>query len=237
MNEDDWEMNVQRVARQLEYPPTPDLANRVQRHITVKPVRLELRRVAAVFLVALLLAVSLLAVPPIRALVWSFFRIGVVEVVPVSATFVPTLEADFFGLETTLDEAQRKFGAVLPLPSVEIYGQPNAVYFPNADLTAVTLVYLHDDSRVNFAYSVIRGGYIQKFYPVMAEPLEVSVGDYYGVWLQDPHVLQAGEPEDPMFMRRFVSDHVLLWTDGTLTYRLETNADLEATMQIAERVE
>jgi hypothetical protein len=77
-----------------------------------------------------------------------------------------------------------------------------------------------------FFNKVISGG-------TVVEP--VRVAGSRGYWLSgDPHVFfwegPDGFVDDP---RRWVGD-VLLWSDGSITYRLETSLGREAAIRIAE---
>lgn len=90
-----WEERVRSTGTALPYPPTPDVAGAVARRLAVEPERRQSRRqrwalVAGV--VALVLA-GLLAVPPVRAAVLEFFRIGNVRIFPYEPTFLSTVPA------------------------------------------------------------------------------------------------------------------------------------------------
>jgi hypothetical protein len=87
MNEsmtNDSEMRVQNVAKAFPYPPTPDIAARLNRRRRASTRRYA--QVAAILVIALVGIASLMTVPEIRAQVLAFFRIGAVEVIVTTAT-------------------------------------------------------------------------------------------------------------------------------------------------------
>ena len=90
-----WEERVQSVARTFVYPPTPDLAGTVQRHLTEQRATVGssrwLRPAWAIGLAVVILLVGLLAVPPVRAALRQWLQIGAVRIWLVEPT--PTAPA------------------------------------------------------------------------------------------------------------------------------------------------
>ena len=69
--------------------------------------------------------------------------------------------------------------------------------------------------------------------PVVIE--ETQVNGQRAIWAVGPY---------PLFLRngdiqftRLIEGHVLIWSDGDVTYRLETDMDLEEALKIAESLE
>ena len=64
---------------------------------------------------------------------------------------------------------------------------------------------------------------------------ETTVNGQRAVWAVGPYPV-AFSNGDRDFVR-LIDGHVLIWTDGTITYRLETALELEAAIRIAESLE
>lgn len=98
---DRWAERLTLTARALPYPPTPNVAAVVSQRLAAKPVRPESRRWQFVLLALALLALGLLAMPPVRAAVVQFIQIGVVRIFVGPATPTPTPTAIPTGLPVT----------------------------------------------------------------------------------------------------------------------------------------
>lgn len=90
----DWtneqlEAQLQAASQALLYPPTPDIARAVSRRLVVRPKRRPATRLAWVLVIALVLLVSLLAVPTVRAQILEFLQIGVIRIFLVEPTPTP----------------------------------------------------------------------------------------------------------------------------------------------------
>ncbi|HEX2989272.1 MAG TPA: hypothetical protein VHO49_01280, partial [Anaerolineales bacterium] len=128
MNEMDFETQVQTIARGMEYPPTPDIAGAVSTRLmaSTQP-RLANRARTRSLVFGLIVLVSLMLIPPVRAAVIEFIEIGIVRIfradpapvpeeipstmLPLTAAPSPTLPAlipflEELAGETTLAEAQ-----------------------------------------------------------------------------------------------------------------------------------
>jgi hypothetical protein len=62
-----------------------------------------------------------------------------------------------------------------------------------------------------------------------------SVNGQQAVWTSGPYPLIM-KNEDMLFTR-LIEGHVLIWTQGDLTYRLETDGSLEEAVRIAESLQ
>jgi hypothetical protein len=146
-----------------------------------------------------------------------------------------------------LDDIEARTGIAPVLPSARAIGPPDAVYVdrsranqvafvwaPSASLPetsdpGVGLILMRFDGRVD-------EGYHQKLIGlgVTAEP--VMVHDRSGFWISgDPHFFFYVRPDGSTIHedRRWVGD-VLAWSDGALTYRIESALGREATIALAE---
>ncbi len=56
------------------------------------------------------------------------------------------------------------------------------------------------------------------------------------LWVQGPHMLRFRFPggDDPFELARLVDGQVLIWTQGMITYRLETTLPLGDAVKVAE---
>jgi hypothetical protein len=67
------------------------------------------------------------------------------------------------------------------------------------------------------------------------EVAEARVKGRRAIWTTGPYVLEVGDAQGVgLDMRRLVRGHALIWTEGALTYRLETDQDLDEAIRIAE---
>jgi hypothetical protein len=233
----DWEARVQKLAKSMPYPPTPDIAagrRRSQR-------RRGQRRLAQAVATLLVVAAALLAVPQIRAGVAALLRIGVVEVMVTTATpharfsagDLPESVLDFPGA-TTLDDARANAGYPIPLPPA--LGAPDRVYLIDAGSKITVLAWLAADGSVDESLHLLPPGtYALKMYEGDLENVQVNGRD--AVWLSNPHyyMLQIARSR---FAMRQVSTHALVWEarNGSMTYRLETRRPLDEAVRIAESV-
>ena len=218
------------------------------------------QRLTGVAIVIVLLLLILFTVPPIRAAVLEVIRLGAVRIFltePTPTTIPPTatpvaattqtatappptrpspLPASLLNLagETTLAEAQAQVDFPLRLPTEPTdLGPPDKVYLQDLNGPVVILVWLDPDRpggvRLSLHYlspNTLAG----KSVPQTLQ--ETTVHDQPALWVTGPHLLQIeGQSYD---LIRLVAGNVLIWTEGEITYRLETDVSLEEAVQIAE---
>lgn len=239
---DPWEAHVQATAQQFRYPPTPPIAGRTRAQMVRRPVRRGVWALAAVVLIAL----SLLAVPPVQAALRAWLRIGVIEFVspapttntPATAVAPPSALLDLAG-ETTLDAARAQVPFPLPLPTYPTdLGVPDRVYVQDLNGPAVILVWLEppDPAKVRLSlHALSSDAFAQK---IVGERLvdEVRVNGENAAWVRGEHVLQLRDNngDSTYGTRRLVSGNVLIWETNEVTYRLETDQPLREAVRIAE---
>lgn len=213
---------------------------------------------------ALILVSSLMLIPPARAAILEFIQIGVVRIfraeptpvitveppitatspssseIPVTATAAPTLPAlipllERLAGEMTLEQAQARVGYPVLLPAYPAdLGEPDRVFVQDADGPVTFLVWLDPENpaevRMSLHFLPPDSWAIKKVEPAMIE--ETSVNGNYAIWAVGPYPLryENGELE---FMR-MIDGHVLIWQDGEITYRLETNLPMQEAIRIAE---
>jgi hypothetical protein len=228
-----------------------------------RPSSFVLRRFAYAALVLVLAAAALLAVPAVRAGVVEFLQIGVVRILlgprptetprpaPTAsstraATAVPptplvlTSVLDLAG-ETTLAEARAGVDFAIPLPTYPPdLGEPDRVFVQDLDGAAVVLVWLQPDdpARPRLVLNVLTSPILADkfFFDVLKQrPPHVAFTTVNGgeaVWTTGPYVLETRGGDWQEY--RLIEGHVLIWSDGALTYRLETDATLEEAVRMAE---
>lgn len=238
------ERPLRRLAQDFPYPPTPRItAPRLgaARRSRARS-RRALGRLAGAVAVALVMV--LVAVPPVRAAVGEFLRVGAVRIfqgepgavpppVPAGALTVLNLPG-----ELSLAAARRAVDFELRLPAE--LGLPDRVFvFDLADSggePAVAMVWLEPE-LINVPraalYVLPSGLLVNKLTPQSVEKL--TVNDRPAVWTEGAHYLEL--PLEAGSLRLFVSDGVLIWSEGPLTYRLETAAGREAALRIAESLQ
>lgn len=268
-----WEERVRSAANSFPYPITPDIAGDVGRRLTVGSSRRTRgwERLARVTAVVLLLLAGLLAVPPVRAAVLNFLRIGSVEVrrfPPAPAartafteptasigasstespaathtaqataavpTATPLRSALDVGGETTLAEARRLLPFAIRLPSYPAdLGMPNRVFLLPTGFSSVALVWTdrNDPDEVRYAlYEMTEPIYAEK----MAQDVrQTKVNGRKAAWATGPTLLRIFGPDEESI--RWVDENVLIWTEGEITYRLETDGTLQEAIRIAESI-
>jgi len=262
MDQADLETRLRKLAQEMPYPPTPDIAPllRPTRGTAVRS-RFPLRLAAGAALTVLLLCAALFAVPGVRAEIVRFIQIGVVRIfiaapdetplptqshAPATATLNPIqggaptpvhrpLSLNPAG-ESGLQEAELKAGFPLRLPAFPPdLGLPDKVYFQE-DGPTVILAWLDPQQSERVLLSLYQIGpgsiLVKKMQPEMQE---IQVNGQFAAWTDGPYLLEivgGGYRET-----RLVEGHTLIWTDGDITYRLETDLPLEEAVRIAESLE
>jgi hypothetical protein len=249
-----WEAHLTESARHFPYPPTPDLALAVRECLAPTPRVPTARRRqlgwAALLLLALL--IGLMAVPGVRAAVLRALRLGAVEIIleptatatqaaqtptpgpPTPTTLVSVL--DLAG-ETTLEQAQAQVGFPIRLPAYPPdLGAPDGVYVQDLGGPVVVLVWLDPTrpDRVRLSLQQLgRGALVWKLEPEALQ--ETHVNGQRAIWTDGPYMLETRRGD--LESRRIVEGHVLVWTDGEMTYRLETDLSLDEAVKIAESLQ
>jgi hypothetical protein len=213
-------------------------------HPTTRP-RFISRRLAWSLTIILILLSSLFAIPPVRAAIVEFIQIGIVRIFPQNIestsesvptvtpapSMIPLLEA-IIG-ETTLEEAQEKVDYQILVPSD--FGEPDYVYVYDAAGDMTILVWMHPEQpqSVKLSLHFIPAGSwaITKMGPTIIEL--TTVNGEQAIWAAGPYPLRVYNMNEMEFTR-LIEGQVLIWTEGNITYRLETNLSMEEAVEIAE---
>lgn len=262
MNEQDFENRLHSIAAGMEYPHTPEITGFVAARIRPKAKPRYTSKALVWSLVSVLIFLSsLMLIPPARAAIIEFIRIGIVRIFPrpteipltstpqsqAPVTAIPGLNAlpmleDLrrFAGERTLSEARELVPSSVPLrlptyPSE--LGVPNRVFVQEADGVIVILVWLDPAQPERMLMSLHRipetSWMIQKFEP---EVIEVtSVNGQLAVWTVGPYPIMLSNGESDYV--RMIDGNVLIWEENGITYRLETSLPLEEAVRIAESLQ
>jgi hypothetical protein len=244
-------------ARDDLFPATPDIAAAVAAHIgRARPQRrFDWRLVAIVALVVLAALASTLAIPRSRSAIADFFGIegirierGSDDVPNVPGTPVSIGSSLLLGERTTLDDAIGAAPFDPMLPEISATGPPDEVWLnrrggatvvglvwtasgelPEIGDTGVGMLLLEIETDTNdeiFIKKMTGGG----------EMTTTLVQGRVGIWIENG-VLAVAPVEglmldlfDPALRR---SGNVLIWSDGEITYRLETALPMTDAVRIA----
>ena len=225
------------------------------------------RRLAWSLTLVLILFSSLMLIPPARAAIIEFIQIGIVRIFPrgvqptiqptietiqtltpesiapmtatpslPSATLIPSLKR--IAGKTTLANAQQKVDYPIRLPAYPPdLRQPDYVFIQDAEGAMTILVWLDPDQpdQVLMSLHFIPPGSwaINKFEPTIIQ--ETQVNGQRAIWAMGPYPLRLSNGD--LDFTRLIDGNVLIWSEGVITYRLETNQSLEEAIKIAESLE
>lgn len=252
-----FEAHVRALARTLPYPATPEIARKPH---APAPTRARLSPRFGWAIIVLVIVISLLAVPQVRAAIIEFFQIGGVRIylapTPTvtrlpsggqpqptitprasaapptpTPTYLPSL-LDLAG-ETTFDNAVAEADFTLRLPPA--YGAPDRVFLQNFNSHGqlIILVWLDaaDPNRIRLSlHAMMCGMCIEKNEPKLIET--TTVNGQVALWVEGPYLVRLTNSD--MDFRRLIEGHVLIWEVAGVTYRLETDLPLTEAVTIAE---
>jgi hypothetical protein len=256
--EGDFENRLASFARTLSYPSSPDVRMGVARRLAQRP--RGGRRRLALAIALIFVVVVLFAVPPVRAAILNWIQIGADRIFLVAPTQTPTPTIppgqtitprptslpsptpltsilDLAG-ETTLSQAQAQaFPPLLPAFPPDL-GKPDHVYLQDFGGPVVILVWMDKTQPVSVRLAIsetnISGDLFQK---IVAPTVEnTTVNGQPAIWVNAPYMLISGNGSYEM-NRLITTGHTLIWSDGQMTFRLETGEDLATAIKIAESLQ
>jgi hypothetical protein len=258
-----FEKQLSSIAKGLDYPRAPNIAGSVIKRLrpSTRP-RFVSRRFAWTLTIILILFSSLMLIPPARAAIIEFIQIGIVRIfraeptpvtppqqefpstmVPVTATPAPTSQPlipilERLAGEQTLEEAQQTVGYPILLPSYPPdLGQPDRVFVQDAEGDMTILIWIDPErpGQVLMSLHMIPPGSwaVDKMNPALVQ--ETTVNGQRAAWAVGPYPVRFSNGN--LDFVSLVEGHVLIWTDGEITYRLETGLDLEEAIKVAESLE
>jgi hypothetical protein len=230
---------IQGLAAGFRYPPTPDIAARLQQR-RARPARRP--RLAWAVAIVLVIAAGLLTVPAVRAAVVEIVKFGAVRIFlggPTPTPLPPTGHLSLSELpgETTLEAARASAEIPIRLPSYPSdLGPPDRVYLLNGFGGIVILVW-EDPNYPDLArlalFEIPPGPIVNKLFPERIE--SASVAGRPAIWTTGDHFVELiMESRQELVL---VRGNVLIWSLEGVTYRLETTLSLEEALRIAESLE
>jgi hypothetical protein len=261
---ENWENRILSAARELPYPPTPDIAGSLAERRSSRSFAYRRYAWAAAVAVILLLATMLL-VPPVRAAILDFLQIGAVRIFLVEPTATPTPTpapptftpgqaggnqlptatrtptpiylASLLDLQggTTLEAALNRLRFTPSLPAYPPdLGDPDHVFLQDQEGQVLYLVWVdkqHPDQIRLSLHAISPGSWaVTKMGPVIIDQTQVNGRE--ALWAEGPYPLRLTNGE--IDFRRLVDGHVLIWEQGELTYRLESDLDMDEAIKVAE---
>jgi hypothetical protein len=192
---------------------------------------------------ALLLLSLLMIAPTARAALQDVVRLGAVRIFthqPTTSTApAPTPLSSVLDLagETSLEQARHDLPFPITLPSYPAdLGAPKHVYVQNLLAPAVVLVWMDKQrpSQVNLTLQELGSdAIVWKTPPQVIQ--QTAVHGHLALWVSGRYNLQYRVGDHVEYqMRSLVDGHTLIWTEGAITYRLETRLPLPEAIQVAE---
>jgi hypothetical protein len=150
-----------------------------------------------------------------------------------------------FGEPVTLDEARARAGFPILLPTDGHLGPPDAVWIDRIGRVSLVWRARPDlpatlESGLGLVISQFSGhinpGYFEKLLDAGATIQPVTVRGKPGYWISGrPHEFVYVDPSnEPTFDDRRLVGDTLAWSDGDVTYRVESELGLDEAMRIAE---
>lgn len=141
--------------------------------------------------------------------------------------------------ETTLSEAQAQADFSIRLPAYPPdLGVPDHVFLQDMHGQVLVLVWLDpaDASKVRLSlHQYIGRDNITGFKYMPSVIQETSVNGQSAVWAEGPYLLELRNGDYQLV--RLIEGHVLIWAEGDITYRLETDLPLVEALRIAESLQ
>ena len=213
---------LRELGRQVEFPPTPDLASLVRPRLE-RPRRWS--RPIAIALAVLVVAVgAVLAVPPARTAILDWLGLRGVSIVRVDELPpTPPIGTLDLGRRVTLEEA--------PPWTLVPDEEPDSVW---VDDGAVNLLWGTPDD-VRLLLTEFRGApFIEKLIEGGTEVEHVTVNGRPGVWLEEPHVVMFRDPRGRLRDNAArLAGKTLLWMHGDVTLRLDGDMSKAEALRVA----
>jgi hypothetical protein len=230
----DLEAELRTLGRYLDVPPAPDVTLAVRTRLREPaPRRTPVLRYAVVVL--LLLLSALFAVPPVRAAVLEFFRIGGVEVHQGSGPALPPTPALADRIVPDLAEAERLSGIRARPPA--LLGPPDEIRVMEGRV--VSLGYRPTADRPAIRFDVFHGTFEPVFekYLRFREATRVDVGGVEGWFVPGPHEVVYVDPDgNRREATARLAGPTLIWHRAGTTYRLEASLPRDRLVAVAGSV-
>jgi hypothetical protein len=206
----------------------------------------------AAALVLALLAGSLVAFPSVRETVadWLGVRGIGITVVPTLSPIPTSYRSLLIGRPASLEEARAAVAWPVLVPEDPLLGPPDEVYLDLAHRDgAVSLVWgarpglpAASTTGAGLLLTEFRGSISERFFQKFVGPgttiERVHVGDRIGYWISGaPHEVVVLDPSgEPILDTIRLAGNVLMWEDGELTLRLESELGKDDALRVAATV-
>jgi hypothetical protein len=203
----------------------------------------------AAALVLALFAGSLVAFPSVRQTVadWLGVRGIGITVVPTLSPVPTSYRSLLIGRPASLEEARAAVAWPVLVPEDPLLGPPDEVYLDLAHRDgAVSLVWgarpglpTASTTGAGLLLTEFRGSISERFFQKFVGPgstiERVHVGDRIGYWISGaPHEVVVLDPSgEPILDTIRLAGNVLMWEDGELTLRLESELGKDDALRIA----
>ncbi len=252
---------LEELAPQLAWPPTPPLADSVAARIEAapayrpRPARLRVA-VGALLVAVALVAATLVLSPGARRAAADLLGLGDIHITtgPRSALPSPPIPAIAtpldLGRPVTAAQASQRIGFAVRIPARADFAQPDAVYFSTPPPAGeVSLAYLPRpdlpaaaQTGVGLLVTEFRAGIASGYFAKLAGPdtiIEtVTVHGSNGYWLSGaPHGVLYQDDRGEVFGDTLrLATNTLIWQAGPLTFRIEGDIDKARALAIAESI-
>jgi hypothetical protein len=236
------ELELRRLAGEVAWPETPELAGAVRRRIEAAPERRFRPRTLAIALAILAVAVgAVLAVPPARTAILDWFGFGGVEIRRVAELpQVPSEGRLVLGERVSLERARALAEHPVLVPDEAGFEQPDVVYVdPSAPGRPVALVYGPLGRPRLLVLEFRAAPLFEKVLLGETRVEQVTVDGAPGLWIEGPRhefFYRTLESEAMRDTQR-LAGNTLLWTRGPLTLRIEGDLSKAEAFRIAESME
>jgi hypothetical protein len=206
----------------------------------------------AAALVLALLVGSLVAFPSVRETVadWLGVRGIGITVVPTLSPIPTSYRSLLIGRPASLEEARAAVAWPVLVPEDPLLGPPDEVYLDLAHRDgAVSLVWgarpglpAASTTGAGLLLTEFRGSISERFFQKFVGPgttiERVHVGDRVGYWISGaPHEVVVLDPSgEPILDTIRLAGNVLMWEDGELTLRLESELGKDDALRVAATV-
>lgn len=219
---------LRELGRNIEFPPTPDLASAVRGRLGE---RRSWRRPVALALALLVVALgAALAVPAARTALLDWLGLKGVRIVRVEELPPVRANGDLdLGRSVTLAEARRR------APWLLVPAEASDRIYVNTSLPGGKVSFLWGSpASVRLLLTEFQGqAFISKLIEPEAKVEPVDVGDQ-GVWLEEPHVFAFRDREGNFRESTArLAGKTLLWQQGDVTLRLEGELSKQQALRIA----
>lgn len=247
-SDNQWEAAVQRMAVDMVYPPTPNIAGKVRQRLERRSTPAPILRLAQASLIVVLILAALLTVPQVRAEVLRILQIGAIRIIfdqpnlptPTAAPDgSPTPLQSVLDLpdETTLATAREELDFEILLPTYPPdLGEPDRVFLIKSGTIAVALIWTDTadpNTPILSLFAFPPESNVWKYDMDIAD--EIRINGEFALWTDDPHQIEYWSGN--RLIQRIVDGSVLIWFAEGITYRLEGAANLDEAVRIVESLQ